>query len=361
MRKLALGGRVFFIAAVAAACAREVNPDDGAMAGAGGVGAVDGASGGRGGSALGSGGADEPGTGGSTEGGSSVGGGRGVVGGAAGMGAYGGKPPIGSAGATGAESGGGNGAEPGTGGTDAMGGNTGTGAGGTPPITGGNTGAGGRTGAAGVSGATNETGGVGTTGGSASQTGGGGGSGGMTPIGGCNNELLVNAGFDSGKGVGWEEMSDWPGIDLVVNEDDPALIAEGVSPYAGSFLAWLGGIPDNEWDHNVTLIQQRVLIPATASSLTLSGRHLVQSTDDPSAEYDEAYLEFDLDDAVVWQSIRLTNLSASTGWVSFSKTTTDLEDLAGKTLLFYAYARTDLTGKTSFFLDSLSLVASCGR
>jgi hypothetical protein len=339
---MALGGRVFFVAAAAAACAREVTPDDGAMAGAGG----DGASGGRGGSALGSGGADEPGTGGSTAGGSSVGGGRGVVGGAAGMAAYGGKPPIGSAGATGAESGSGNGAEPGTGGTDAMGGNSGAGS---------------MTGAGGVSGATNETGGVGTTGGSASQTGGWGGSGGMTPIGGCNNELLVNAGFDSGKGVGWEEMSDWPGIDLVVNEDDPALTAEGVSPDAGSFLAWLGGIPDNEWDHYVTLIQQRVLIPAGASSLTLSGRHLVQSTDDPSAEYDEAYLEFDLDDAVVWQSIRLTNLSASTGWVSFSKTTTDLEDLAGKTLLFYAYARTDLTGKTSFFLDSLSLVASCGR
>jgi hypothetical protein len=287
--------------------------------------------------------------------------------------AYGGKPPIGSAGAsvggsgvaasggTGAESGSGNGAEPGTGGTDAMGGNTGTGAGGTPPITGGNTSAGGTTGAAGGSGAANETGGGGTTGGSASQTGGSGGSGGMTPIGGCNNELLVNAGFDSGKGIGWEEMSDWPGIDLVVNEDDPALTAEGVSPYAGSFLAWLGGIPDNEWDHNVTLIQQHVLIPATASSLTLSGRHLVQSADDPSAEYDEAYLEFDLDDAVVWQSIRLTNLGASSGWVSFSKTTTDLEHLAGKTLLFYAYARTDPTGKTSFFLDSLSLVASCGR
>jgi hypothetical protein len=342
---MALGGRVFFIAAAAAACAREVTPDDGVMAGAGGVGAVDRASGGRGGSALGPGGADEPGTGGSTAGGSSVGGGRGVVGGSAGMGADGGKPPIGAAGAsvggsgvaasggTGAESG--SGAEPGTGGTDPTGGNTGTGAGGTPPITGGNTGAGGRTGAAGASGG--ET------------------------TGGCNNELLVNAGFESGKGVGWEEMSDWPGIDLVVNEDDPALTAEGVSPYAGSFLAWLGGIPDNEWDHNVTLIQQRVLIPATASSLTLSGRHLVQSADDPSAEYDEAYLEFDLDDAVVWQSIRLTNLSASTGWVSFSKTTTDLEDLAGKTLLFYAYARTDPTGKTSFFLDSLSLVASCGR
>jgi hypothetical protein len=247
-----------------------------------------------------------------------------------------------------------------------MGGSTsGPSSGGTPPMMGGQ---------AGVSGAMNEAGGTGgASGGSPNQPGGAGGTGGqngdggsgaiggMTPIGACNSELLVNPGFESGKNVGWEETSDWPGIDLVVNEDDAALAEEGVSPHAGSFLAWLGGIPDNEWDHNVTLIQQYVVISATASSLTLSGRHLVKSVDDPSAEYDEAYLEFDLDDSVVWQSLRLTNLSASSGWVSFSKTTNDLERLTGKTLLFYAYARTDPTGRTSFFLDSLSLVAGCGR
>jgi hypothetical protein len=340
-------------------------------------------------------------------GGSSVGGGRGVVGGAAGMGAYGGKPPIGAAGANvggsglaasgGADAMGGSGAAPGTGGTEAMGGSAGTdeaGSGGAGPMAGGvggDTGASGMPGAAGVSGSMGQTGGgAGTSGGTTGQTGGtggaamaggtggggkggssatggtgggamSGGTGGVTPIGGCNNELLVNAGFESGKGVGWAETSDWPGIDLVVNEDDAALNAEGVSPYAGSFLAWLGGIPDNEWDHHVTLIEQRVVIPATASSLTLSGRHLVTSIDDPSDEYDEAYLEFDLNDEVVWQSLRLTNQSTSSGWVSFSKTTNDLEGLAGQTLLFYAYARTDLTGKTSFFLDSLSLVAGCGR
>jgi hypothetical protein len=352
--------------AAGAACSLEATGDPEAMGGE--SGARD-ENGGQGGSAPGSGGSGEPNTGGAIAGRSSVGGGRGVVGGAAGGGAYGGKPPIGSAGAsvggsgvaaaggTNAESGSANGAEPGTGGMEAMGGNAGTSAGGTQPITGGtggNVGAGGSTGTAGVSGAMNETGGSGGAGGVS-------GTGGMTPMGACDSELLVNPGFESGKDVGWEETSDWPGIDLVVNENDAALTEEGVSPYAGSFLAWLGGIPDNEWDHNVTLIQQYVAIPATASSLTLSGRHLVKSVDDPDAEYDEAYLEFDLDDAVVWQSLRLTNLSASNDWISFSKTTNDLERVAGKTLLFYAYARTDPTGKTSFFLDSLSLVAGCGR
>jgi hypothetical protein len=403
MRRSVVRGQVFFlVTAVVAACSPSEFSAEGGRGAAAGSGGSGGASAGRGGSATGSGGSDEPGSGGSMAGESSVGGGRGVVGGAAGMGAYGGKPPIGSAGTSvggsglpasggsGAESG--SGAEPGTGGSDAMGGSAGTGepgSGGTDPIAGGATGVGGLAGAsstsggASIGGAMNETGGsAGTTGGSMGQTGGAGGSGatggtgggsggtggaammggsgGVTPVGGCNNELLVNAGFESGKGVGWTETSDWPGIDLIVNEDEAALAAEGVSPYAGSFLAWLGGIPDNEWDHNVTLIQQYVMIPATASSLTLSGRHLVQSVDDPTAEYDEAYLEFDLDDEVVWQALRLTNQSSSSGWVSFMKTT-DLDDLAGKTLLFYAYARTDPTGKTSFFLDSLSLVANCGR
>jgi hypothetical protein len=389
MRVSEVRGRVFFlVTAVAAACSPSEFSAEEASDAAGGRGGTNAASGGKGGSTTGGGGSDEPSAGGSS-GGSSVGGGRGVVGGAAGMGAYGGKPPIGAAGA----SVGGSGLAAG-GGTDAMGGSAGEpGTGGSAPMAGGagvDIGVSGTPGAAGGGGTLGETGGgAGTSGGTAgltggtgamtggtgagtagsasggaSGTGGGpmtGGAGGTMTIGGCNNELLVNAGFESGRGVGWAEMSEWPGIELVVSEDDAALNAEGVSPFAGSFLAWLGGIPDNQWDHYVTLIEQYVVIPATASSLTLSGRHLVKSIDDPSAEYDEAYLEFDLDDEVVWQSLRLTNQSTSSDWVSFSKTTNDLDGLAGRTLLFYAYARTDQTGKTSFFLDSLSLIAGCGR
>lgn len=406
-------GRVLFlVVGVAAGCSpSEFSAADGASgtsaSGAGGTSTVSG----------GSGGTSEPGTGGSTAGGSSVGGGRGVVGGAGGMGAFGGKPPSGAGGGAGlelpigtggggAEGGtaatGGSGAEggatstggtagdaggtmePGTGGASMGSGGTGgdTGSSGVPGVggaggagstggtsggsvgtTGGVGGAGGAGGTAGVGSGGGASGAGGSTGGSGG-TGGGtmtGGTGGTTPLGGCNNELLANADFEQGKAAGWTSTSDWPGIDLIVPKTEPALMAEGVAPYAGTFLAWLGGIPDNEWDHNVTMISQYVQIPATASSLTLSGRHLVKSIDDPSDIYDVSYLEFDLNDKVVWQSLALTNQSVTNGWVAFDKTTHDLAGLAGKTLLFYAYARTDPTGKSSFFLDSLSLVATCGR
>jgi hypothetical protein len=332
---------------------------------------------------------------------SSVGGGRGVVGGAGGMGAYGGKPPIGMAGggfdptgganATGGtDATGGMGAtggtdEPGTGGINATGGLGATG-GTDEPGAGGSDATGGTGGDSGASGMPGTGGATGGTGGSASMTGGTGGAdagaggtagkggsgatggsgamggtGGAPPIGGCNNQLLVNADFEGGKSSGWTSYSEWPGIDLIVPKTDPALAAEGVQPYAGNFLAWLGGIPDNDWDHYVTMISQYVTIPAEASSLTLSGRYLVQSIDDPGDAYDVSYLEFDVNDAVVWQALPLTNQTTTNGWVSFTKTTNDLSALGGATTLFYAYARTDLSGKTSFFLDALSLVAGCGR
>ncbi len=408
MRSSAVRGRILFLvtAFVAACSPSEFSAEDAAgKAGSGGVG---GATGGAGGAVnmTGAGGSDAAGDGGSTAGGSSVGGGRGNVGGAGGMGAYGGKPTLNMPGAgtagsgatasggTGAESSGGTGAEagttgggagtgePGTGGDTSMTGGTGGtggdagssgmpdaggtgGAGSTGGTSGGSVGSVGGVGGAGGAGGTAGMGSAGGAGGAGGGTGGasmGGGTGGTAPVGGCNAQLLVNGDFESGKGVGWEELvTNWTGIDLVVNKSDAALIAEGVSPYAGNFLAWLGGIPDTEYDYHVTKISQYVAIPANATQLTLSGRYLIQSDDDPSGYYDEAYLEFDLNDKVVWQALPLSNQIITNGWTAFSKSTDGLNGLAGKTLYFYAYARTDPTGKTSFFLDSLKLEATCGR
>ncbi len=180
-------------------------------------------------------------------------------------------------------------------------------------------------------------------------------------VGGCDHQLLANADFERGPTPEWTQTSDWPGIDIIVAGTDATLAVEGVTPYAGNYLAWLGGIPDNPWDHHLVVLEQTVAIPANAATLTLTGRYWVTSLDDPSAEYDEAYLEFSLDDEVVWQAERFTNQSVTSAWASFSSTTTEPELMAGKAVTFVAYSRTDLEGVTSFFLDSLRLEASCGR
>jgi hypothetical protein len=180
-------------------------------------------------------------------------------------------------------------------------------------------------------------------------------------IGGCDNQLLHNADFEAGPTSTWNEETTWPGLEIVVPASNVDLVAAGVSPYAGNWLAWLGGVPDNEWDHHRVILRQDVTIPAEASSLTLSGRYYITSDDDPNTEYDEAYLEFETDEGTVWQAQRWTNRSVTNGWMPFERIQTDMNRLGGRVVTFVAYARTDPTMQTSVFLDSLRLEAGCGR
>ena len=180
-------------------------------------------------------------------------------------------------------------------------------------------------------------------------------------VGGCDNQLLENATFEAGPTPSWREESDVPGLEIITRFDDSELLMEGVAPYAGAYLAWLGGIPDNEWDHNDVIMRQDVEIPEDASSLTLSGAYLIQSDDDASGPYDVAYLEFETDAGTFWQAVGWTNQDTTSGWKTFTSTTNDLSGLGGQTVTFVAYSRTDPMGKTSFFLDNLKLEAECGR
>jgi hypothetical protein len=180
-------------------------------------------------------------------------------------------------------------------------------------------------------------------------------------IGGCNHQLLANADFEAGPGSPWQEASDWPGIEIIVPSSDPNLQSESVTPYAGNYLGWLGGIPDNPYDHYEVTLSQTISIPATAAQLTLSGEYLIHSQDGQDGMYDVAYLQLNVGDDVAWLGQSFSNLDLARNWKSFTAQTTDLDDLRGKTVTFIAYSRTDLDGKTSFWLDNLRLEATCGR
>jgi len=182
-------------------------------------------------------------------------------------------------------------------------------------------------------------------------------------VGGCGHQLLHNGNFDIGPSAEWEESSDWsPGLDVIVSRDSAALTAEMVAPDTGDYLAWLGGLPDNQFDHHVVMLTQSVVIPEEAGTLTLTGKVWVR-TEEEDLDADEAYLEFSIDDDVVWQAKRFSNLDAEddSDWTAFSASTSALATLRGRTLTFVAYARTDPTLKTSFWLDSLRLEAACDR
>jgi hypothetical protein len=186
--------------------------------------------------------------------------------------------------------------------------------------------------------------------------------GGAPVIGGCDNQLLANADFEAGPTPTWGEESEWPGIEIIVAKNNADLAAEGVAPYAGNYLAWLGGIPDNDWDHYLVILTQEITLPSDAATLKLSGRRYVTSVDDPSEEFDVAYLEFQ-DEAgdLAWQAEGWTNQDTTNGWVSFESSTNVNPVYRGKKLTFVAYSNTDPEGQTSFFLDDLRLEASCGR
>ena len=201
----------------------------------------------------------------------------------------------------------------------------------------------------------------GTPAGGGGMPGAGAGGGGGETLGGCDHQLLANADFEAGPGSPWHESSDWPGIEIVVAASDLGLQKEGVTPYAGNYLAWLGGIPDNSYDHYEVTLTQDIVIPVDAAELTLSGEYLVHSEDATDGAYDEAHLQLTVGDNVGWLAQSWTNQDLAHDWESFTASTTDLDALRGKTVTFVAYSRTDLDGKTSFWLDNLRLKASCGR
>jgi hypothetical protein len=180
------------------------------------------------------------------------------------------------------------------------------------------------------------------------------------PIGGCDRQLLRNGNFDRGE-VDWETYSTFPGIDLVVAASAPALVQQGVTPNSGEYLAWLGGIPDMEYDEHLTRISQIVTIPAEATSLVLSGVVWIRTEESEPGLYDATYLDVtNLEGSSVWHPHAFTNAEGQEGWVPFAFTLDEVP-FAGNDMILEIHAETDLDFVTSFWFDDVRLVASCER
>jgi len=183
-------------------------------------------------------------------------------------------------------------------------------------------------------------------------------------VGGCFAQLIANAGFEFGSDA-WREVADTRNV--IVRRDDPGLVAAGVSPQAGDYVAWLGGVPNGEYGQKYQsgLIQE-VTIPAEALTLTLSGYAWVSQSELGLTPSDWAVLE--LDDPLVdegagalWQ-VRIWNeQDAASGWVYFETETVVLDTFKGRTVPLVADSRPDGNGTLNLWLDSLRLEARCPR
>jgi hypothetical protein len=305
------------------------------------------------GASAGSTGATGSGSGGKGSGGSA--GGGAVGGSSAGEGGAGDVPGVGGSGANAGAGASGGLAGAGGGGASGVGGSAGT------SETGGASGA--------SAGSSGTTGGGGAGGAGTSGTGGtaGGGAGGGAGIGnpsGCG-ELLTNGGFEQDR-LGWDVMTSYANLELnvheaIVDRDDDALAAIGVTPYAGDFLAWAGGIPDSNRNHSL-FVTQPIVISENVTELIFSGQFSIESDEPIDEFYDALYVEvLDLDYQRVWQFGAFSNQHAGP-WFAIDPIEPDsgaLDLMRGGQLHMGIYSRTDSNTVTHFFFDELSLVAVC--
>jgi hypothetical protein len=198
----------------------------------------------------------------------------------------------------------------------------------------------------------------------AGSTANGAGSAGTAAVSACNTNLLRNADFDAGP-LEWRQESRAPGIlepsDLIIQNTNQALTMANVAPVSGQYLAWLGGVLDSDRGSHTSLVQE-VQIPAKVSKLVLSGYVQIKSSEtDPQVAKDQLDLTLQ-DDEMYWSFHFWKGTEVTSGWLAFSYAMGDgarLDALRGRTLSFYAEAIADTEDISSFWLDSLSLVAEC--
>jgi cysteine-rich repeat protein len=241
----------------------------------------------------------------------------------------------------------------GAGGRGGAGGATGaSGAGGTTGAggTGGTTGRGGA-GAAGATGAAGTGGGPAGAGGGPAGTGGGsaGSSGGGTGGGACSVELLANGAFDSGD-TGWTSVTS--GRALIYDYNSPDLDQTlAPAPVSPAGFAWLGYDVVSE----TVLLKQPIQIPPGTLSLSVSGYVQIWTNDDPNVAYDLGYAEI-LVGSFAQEVDHWSNVDQGTDWTPFSQNI-DTTGVAGATATFQLRVKMDDGADTSFFFDSLSVIA----
>jgi len=146
---------------------------------------------------------------------------------------------------------------------------------------------------------------------------------------------IQNGGFESGP-VAWEQFS-WKEFDLIINTNNPNLT---VSPHSGSWLAWLGGYPEE-----VSTITQEILIPAGRSYL----HYWVWTGSEDLCGYDEFEIYVD-SDAV--HSEALCKDNNTSGWVH---RTIDLSAYIGATIHLQFVTTQDDSIVSNVLLDDISL------
>ncbi len=177
------------------------------------------------------------------------------------------------------------------------------------------------------------------------------------PSGGCTpmmDDLLANGNMDgSPAGTGWTATPADP-MYPVIGSSMPA----SYSPDTAPNVAWMGGVPGNSATDSM---YQDFTVPASTTSLVLTGSYMVLTSETGTTAKDKATVELRTTSGTKIESVTsLSNTSATTGWTPLNHTFTSLS--AGQTVRLYftstATSSTTTMNVTDFFFDSLQLVAT---
>lgn len=149
--------------------------------------------------------------------------------------------------------------------------------------------------------------------------------------------VIRNAEFELGRNGDWQEFSS-NGFNLIVNSDLP------ISPHSGSWLAWLGG-----WPNEDSYIRQTLNIPNGIAPFYLRFYYQIGS-EEVCAPYDILSLQVNGTEVEAYYLCADNNTS---DWV-FGGFNTDLSAYAGQSISLTIRVVTDGSNNTNFFIDDVS-------
>ena len=166
-------------------------------------------------------------------------------------------------------------------------------------------------------------------------------------------QLLVNPAFDEAPaGKGWTQT--------LIDADSPLVTdADGVTEQTPTMKAWLGGIEAPLGTTVKDTIVQDIMIPANTTSLVLTGFYDVRTGETGTTAFDTAKLVVTKTDGTTIATVlSLSNLTPKTTWTTFAHAFS--QNLSGQTVRIRITSTNDELDPTSFFFDSLSLLATRG-
>lgn len=181
----------------------------------------------------------------------------------------------------------------------------------------------------------------------------------------CDQNILANGNFEAGK-EGWVSSSNYTAFEqrvhpLVVENGHESLTNYAVAAHEGTLFAFLGDVPDNEYDKYHTTLTQSIFVPQDAVGLALIGQVWISTQEVDDQEWDIAYIQLESreNSEDYWQFKYWSNRDASEGWVKFDAYLEVVDALRGKHVNLLVQAVTDQGGATRFWFDALEVVVVC--